>query len=137
MRGRSLFLLPLLLAAGRQPVAAQDPTPLPTLTAGAWHSCLLTADSVPQCWGLDVSGQLGREPDGSCVVGKVTWPCGRAPRRFDTGLRLASLTAGEQHTCGLTAQGQAYCWGQNASSQVGTGDSPLAPRSVPILHNRG
>lgn len=47
------------------------------------------------------------------------------------GLLFASLTAGEEHTCGLTSSGAAYCWGFNVYGQLGRGDTLSA--SVPVL----
>jgi hypothetical protein len=34
---------------------------------------------------------------------------------------LESLTLGNSHTCGLTTQGKAYCWGSNEYGQLGDG----------------
>lgn len=34
---------------------------------------------------------------------------------------LAQLEAGERHTCALSSTGEVYCWGSNASGQLGDG----------------
>src|SRR5439155_23888382 len=50
------------------------------------------------------------------------------------GLRFTAVTAGDSHSCGLTASGAAYCWGYNGSySGFGPlGDGSVTPRSVPV-----
>lgn len=40
------------------------------------------------------------------------------------------IDAGRNHTCGLASGGQAYCWGQNSSGQLG--DSTAASTTVPV-----
>jgi alpha-tubulin suppressor-like RCC1 family protein len=37
------------------------------------------------------------------------------------GLQFASLTAGAIHTCGLTTEGRAYCWGFSGDGALGQG----------------
>lgn len=54
-----------------------------------------------------------------------------APRSVSDGIRFASITAGGGHTCGLTAAGQAYCWGRNGVGQLG--DSSTTDRPTPVL----
>jgi hypothetical protein len=46
------------------------------------------------------------------------------PTRVSGGIRFASLAAGAQHTCGLTADGQAYCWGSNVHRELGIDTPP-------------
>jgi alpha-tubulin suppressor-like RCC1 family protein len=46
---------------------------------------------------------------------------------------LTSLTAGYSHTCGLTSGGTAYCWGWNASGQLGDGDTTSRLTPTPVV----
>lgn len=50
----------------------------------------------------------------------------------DTPPRFASVTTGYQHSCALTDEGEAYCWGDNSHGQLGAGDTLPAtgPRLV-------
>ena len=99
---------------------------LPALqvVVGGSHSCALTKTGVAYCWGENASGQLGfgRPDDANHEV----------PRRVAGDLRFASLTAGGEHTCGLTPAGVAYCWGSSHLGQLGVGGIGLfaAPTAV-------
>jgi alpha-tubulin suppressor-like RCC1 family protein len=44
--------------------------------------------------------------------------------------RFAELAAGEFHTCGLTWEGELYCWGNNDYGQLGDGTREL--RATPV-----
>src|SRR5256884_1268368 len=48
-----------------------------------------------------------------------------------TGLTFASVSAGFEHTCGLTTAGVAYCWGQGYAGKLG--DGTTSDRSSPVL----
>ncbi|MDQ2670924.1 MAG: hypothetical protein M3Y31_09850, partial [Gemmatimonadota bacterium] len=97
-----------------------------SLAIGAHHSCALTADGGAWCWGLNGFGQLGdgSTTDRSTPVA-VAAPAGGSPLDF------VLLTAGELHTCGLTAEGAAWCWGRNNYGQLGV---PLSnvPQLTPV-----
>ena len=46
------------------------------------------------------------------------------------GLTFAAVTAGTDHTCGVTTAGAAYCWGANDSGQLG--DGTMIDRLSPV-----
>ena len=94
------------------PVAVPTELRFAALTAGTNHTCGLTADGTAYCWGGNGSGQLG---DGTMGIG------GPSPEPVLGGLTFVALSAGAEHTCGLIAEGVAYCWGSNNSGQLGDG----------------
>jgi len=104
--------------------ATAEPEPVPgdlrfaALSTGAFHTCGLTTGGEAYCWGLDQWGQLGiAEVVETC--GPVGTPCSTAPVRVTDDLRFMRLAAGTNHTCGLTVEGDAYCWGANTFHQLG------------------
>lgn len=95
-----------------------------SLTAGTQNTCGLTAAGEAFCWGYSGMGQLGIGTDVTpdvCQINEVQAPCSAGPRPVAGGLRLAVLDGRGDTVCGLTADGQAYCWGRNNTGQLGTG----------------
>jgi len=81
------------------------------ITAGAHHSCGITADNNLYCWGDNEFGQLG---DGTTTDKAV-------PTSIGTELWL-DLIAGRSHTCAITKKERhLYCWGLNDKGQLGDG----------------
>lgn len=90
------------------------------VVAAAAHTCALNAAGAAWCWGANSSGELG--------VGHQQFQESRVPVRVATepGLRFVSLAAGNKFTCGLTAAGDVWCWGDNGSYQLGVDSVPHA-----------
>ena len=90
------------------------------IAAGDQHTCALIADGSVVCWGANANGQLG---DGTRLHS-------HAPVRV---IRLAAqavqITAGGAFSCALLLGGEAQCWGDDHSGQLGDGgtDNRLEP----------
>ena len=88
--------------------------------AGGAHTCALTTDGATYCWGRGESGQLGISvPMSSCTTDAGPRPCSSAPVEVTGEIAFTQLAAGGAHTCGLTSDGSAYCWGANGTGQLG------------------
>jgi alpha-tubulin suppressor-like RCC1 family protein/DNA-binding SARP family transcriptional activator len=128
------------LGAGRGrtsaiPVLVSDHRTFSTITTGNNHTCA-TSVGVTYCWGYNAFGQLGAPTTAFC--GRVPYqvPCSPGPLAVDTLVGFTFVTAGQFHTCALTAAGQAYCWGYNDQGQLGdsTTINRIAPTVVRTAH---
>ena len=86
-----------------------------TLGLGALHSCGVATDSLTYCWGLNDKAQLGIDSSASPEKCAGGWVCS-TPIALDSAFRFVSVTAGRRHSCGLTAGGTAYCWGNGSAT---------------------
>lgn len=82
-------------------------------------SCAISTDGQLKCWGLNKDGQLG--------LGDVR-PRGVDPTELgdqlaalDLGGKVVDVRVGRFHTCALTDDGKAHCWGKGALGQLGSG----------------
>lgn len=104
-----------------------------SVSAGRYHACAVDTLGRGWCWGSNQYGQAGSDAS-------ITAPAAPAP--IQTPLRFTTITAGSTHTCGLTADGTAYCWGDNYFGQLGASTSgscaPTGPcSSIPLAVNGG
>jgi alpha-tubulin suppressor-like RCC1 family protein len=90
------------------------PALIAAVSAGGDHTCVLTFGGEVFCWGSNRWGQIGTGAPG--LHERQAEPV-RVP-----GPAFASLFAGDNGTCGVTAAGRAYCWGRNDAGQLGNGE---------------
>jgi alpha-tubulin suppressor-like RCC1 family protein len=92
------------------------------VSPGGSHNCGVTQDGIAYCWGLNTIGQLGIRSDTALIFNP-------APVYGD--FRFLSVASGANHTCGLTLDRTALCWGSNTFGQLGDGGT--TPRLAPTL----
>ena len=89
------------------------------LTAGDFHTCAIWSrdgTTATYCWGDNQYGQLG---DWTTTTRFV--PVEVSAPDFPDGspATFSRIAAGGEHTCAMTADGVAFCWGSNQSGQLG------------------
>lgn len=106
------------------------------ISAGGYHSCALADDGSVWCWGSNTSGQLGDGSSGNRSRSRRLHPTAVS---LPAGTVLTEISAGGvgtgDHTCALTSEGSAWCWGYSIALGDGTdynlvGGGPLGP--VPV-----
>ena len=102
------------------PVRINSPVSFRMVRTGRDHSCGVSMSRTVICWGANGDGQLG---DG-------TKTRRNSPVMIEAQLgQVADLSVGWYHTCALTQDGAAWCWGRNDAGQLGDGYG--SSRSVP------
>jgi alpha-tubulin suppressor-like RCC1 family protein len=91
------------------------------LDVGWGHSCAALPGRLA-CWGDNAAGQAGI--DGSSAA---------TPRPGISGLDVAALALGRDHSCARLRSGEVACWGSNERGQLGDGGRSVAPRPVDVL----
>ncbi|MDF1506026.1 protein kinase, partial [Roseisolibacter sp. H3M3-2] len=107
------------------PVPVEGGVRFASVHAGGAHSCGLTFTGNVWCWGANARGQLGGGGDAPRHTAPVPVP-------LPEGTRAAALALGRDHSCALSTDGRAFCWGANDEGQLGDGsrEDRRAPRIV-------
>ena len=99
---------------------------------GYSHSCMTDVTGGAWCWGSNEHGQLGAASAMRCVDNNLD--CSWSPLKVEGVQVFRQLAASRTQTCGLTPEGQAWCWGRDDWGQLGDGRKTDAPqRPVAVL----
>lgn len=115
--------------AAISPTVIVSTRPYASITAGQVHSCSIDLAGRAFCWGGNSDGQLG-------IIGGPVVPFDSVSISVPTAVQGAMLwnaiSAGGLHTCAIEVAGNGWCWGNNASGQLGDGGTTgaVAPRAV-------
>lgn len=98
------------------------PDTITAIAAGQMHTCALASNGNVFCWGNNSNGQLG---DGNFLTDS-----NRPVAVSGLPLGVVAVSAGFEHTCAITSDGDVFCWGDNSLGQLG--DDILAFSSTPV-----
>lgn len=112
------------LRCSADPVVAAGGRNFSAISAGLSHICALAPDGVAWCWGYEALPIPNGHPNPSFLPN---------PRRVTGAPPFTRINAGGYHTCALTEDDTAWCWGIDA---LGAGPSPLES-AKPVLVDGG
>ena len=96
------------------------------LAVGSWSTCAIGSDDKAYCWGLGTSGQVG---NGATL--SVSTPTAVSTAGVLAGKTITDISVYYQHTCAVTSDAKAACWGNNASGRLG--NNSTTNTSSPVL----
>jgi alpha-tubulin suppressor-like RCC1 family protein len=111
------------------PVPVSGGLSFTALDAGGYHTCGIVIAGSAYCWGLNESGEIGNGLQGANADAFV-------PTAVLGGLKFSAIFTGAYHSCALTTDGSAYCWGSNLFGGLGNG-SATGPDNCPTYPNTG
>lgn len=107
------------------------------IAVGGDHACAVKSDGTVWCWGSNDACEIGIGPPtdpGGCFGNA----CAPTPVQVSGLASVASVAAGDKHTCAVKSDGTLWCWGKTADGEIGdgntTGDGGWSPacRNVPV-----
>ena len=104
--------------ASNRPVAVAGGLRYTMIESGAGHTCGVTESGKVYCWGLNDEGHVGAD----WVTRGIEEPHLLPGNQF-----WVQVSAGHDHSCALTNDGVAWCWGDNVTGHLGSGGN--YPRS--------
>lgn len=91
-----------------------------SIAVGNNHTCVITSAGNTYCWGYGLYGQLGQGNTKNLTAQTASALNPIKGYLGSTGYNFSSITAGNNHTCGITSEGDAFCWGYNYYKQLGS-----------------
>ncbi|EFN79836.1 X-linked retinitis pigmentosa GTPase regulator [Harpegnathos saltator] len=119
--------LPGISGLVNKPTKVPIPEPVKEISAGYYHSALLTESGLVYVCGESESGKLGIDVNFSTQV---------APKQMQLPAPALHVACGGHHTLVLAENGNIYCSGSNASGQLGMGTN-VSEVHTPKLLPRG
>lgn len=98
--------------AQAEPVRVALDAPVRAISSVFAHTCAVTEAGEAWCWGYSYAGELGAaESQGDHF----------SPLRVSGDRAWRLVSAGEVYSCGVAADGSAWCWGRDGRGRLGAG----------------
>ena len=105
-----------------------------SVSAGNGFTCGITIDDRGYCWGAIQNHGDPTPPSGKLGHGDFGGSYDPVPVYGD--LRFRQIVTGQSHACGVTLDGEAYCWGDNELAALGIGSATFQyPGPMRVLGN--
>ncbi len=120
------------LTISREGKSAQLPVTVTTIqfdtVDASGRACGLTSAGAAWCWGPNASGGLGYGYPSATVFEGAGW----TPTRVIGDHVFSQISVGNSHTCALTDDGTAYCWGNNGTGALGVASPGVAAAPIAV-----
>jgi alpha-tubulin suppressor-like RCC1 family protein len=129
--GHGMSQLPDILA----PVPVTTALSFTEIGVGDGHVCATATNGGTYCWGKNKHGVLGSTAAMSVCVLPVSqggFPCTGTPVVVESSPGFSHVGGSTIHSCGLGANGSAYCWGFGIGGQLGDGARQNSVHPVPV-----
>lgn len=93
------------------------------------HTCVIASDDLAYCWGYNNSGQLGNN---SYSQSNVPVAVNMSGTLVGKTIKSISATSGGSHTCAISSDDLAYCWGLNTNGALGNNLTTASPKPVAV-----
>ena len=100
------------------------------INVGISHTCALKESDGVFCWGNGSNGRLGYGDNTYSKVPRVVLPESPLRRVIDSATLMSQISAGGNHSCAVSFQGKAFCWGRGDNGRLG--HNATSSSSVPI-----
>lgn len=107
-----------------EPVLVTGATRFLSVSVGHFVVCGVSLERDAFCWGASSFGRLGSGQNDEQPI--------PAPRLVANGLKYEALTVGAQHTCAVTINDQAVCWGINTYGKLGDDVGPSSSEPISV-----
>ena len=102
------------------------------VSAGGEHSCAVTSSGGVACWGEGGKGQLGNNR-----VWDRDHPVNVVDEDSNVLTGFVEVSAGHEHTCGLTSSGSVQCWGEGSEGRLGNKSTADTDTPVSVVTSSG
>jgi alpha-tubulin suppressor-like RCC1 family protein len=107
-----------------------------SVVAGEAHTCAIASDGGTYCWGSDGRGERLGAPKNARRESCGDHACSSVPQPVEGEPKLVQLALGRAHSCALTAEGRALCWGAGFAGALGIGTDESIATPTGVLGDR-